>query len=614
MSAMKRGLAACIVLVLLLSGCQDQNRTLSSPAKPDAVSALKGLLATNDDKLYVYQDAAMGWNRFTIKTWVGENGIKPPDMNEYYDQDALGGISSIKAQMDFSVQSWGGYIFTNGFLKPQGTEPEPSSGNIFSHQDLSDATKISFYAKGKEGGEKVSFFCGGMGYNDFGPSMPYSDSTGMINSDAVALSNEWGKYSISLSGKDTGGIGYGFGWIAHAGDNRGKEQIEFYLDEICYEFDQGRREKALLPSYEARTTDTEEYILNNFAFTNDNAVACIALFRAGENMRGQQIADALAFTCQYDRSFSDGRVRNAYTCGNPESYPGWFSSLNEKYSLVPGFLHKETMKWHEDFYAVSTNLTSLAWTILALSEAYSCCPDKPEYLEAAKRVGEFALTLEDDAGFFSGYDGWEGGQVTNNRKSTRDNMEISAAFRRLCSLKGIAPEEIERYERAALNAESYVLSQFDAQNGCFAPGLGVAGSEDTVLLADNAIAVLALPDAYAQQKRQAIVYAEQHLAVESGFACSSADTRGAFWEGTALMALAYKNLGDAESAESLIRDLATAQHADGMLPSASIDELFSGRTNVHDQRKIFYYNRKHAGSTAFMALAELGEKGFRPAG
>lgn len=607
---MKRMIALCLVSLSVLSACQNQKK--SEPIKLDAVSALENQLSVNDGKLYVYQDYAIGWNRFVMRTWIGEGGTKPPDMDEYYDEEPFSGVSSIKAQIDFTAQSWGGYIFTNGSLKAGDTEPVTSSGDTKSGADLTGATALVFYARGKEGGEKVEFFCGGMGYDNFGASMPYADSSPTISSGTISLSKDWKAYSIPLKEKDMSNIGYGFAWIAYADQNKGKDRIEFYMDEIYYSFEDGRTQMLFAPSYEAYATDTEEYILNSIAYTHDNAAACIALFRAGKPERAKQIADALVFASENDRSFSDGRLRNGYTCGNIESYSGWISYLGGKFSLMPGFYHKQTMKWHEDFYTVSTNLTSLAWGILALSEAYDQCPDRRDYLEAAERIAAFALTLEDadHGGFFSGYEGWEGVQSNNYRKPTRDNIELLAALKRLAALPGIPPENVRIYENAAESAEDYILSQFDETTGCFLPGLDVAESADTVCLPDNAFAILVLPDKYAIQKERALEYIEKNLSVGDGFAYSNADTNGIFWENSGLMALVYMRLGSIKSTDRILKSMEEAQADDGMVFSANINGLFSGLVNFHDNRRVYYYNRKHIGATAFMALANMKANPF----
>ena len=607
---MRKMIVLCLA-VLLLFGCRKAEPP--HPAGQSAVSALEQQLSVNDGKLYVYKDYALGWNRFVMRSWMGENGIIPPEMDEYCPDSPYAGMSCIRARIDFTAQAWGGYAFTGGSLATGDSEPLTSSGNIKSGTDLTGAVSLVFYAKGKEGGEKVEFFCGGMGYDNFGAAAAYADSTPAVSTGTVTLSKDWEEYVIPLKEKDMSSIGYGFAWVAYADRNKNTDEIEFYLDEICYRFDDGRNGMLLAPSFEPYATDTEEYILNSIAYTNDNALACIALLRAGKTERAQQIADALAFAASHDRSFADGRLRNGYTCGNIESYPGWNSFLGGQFSLMPGFNHRQTMKWHEDFYTVSTSLISLSGSISALAEAAAACPEKTGYLDAAKRIAAFTLTLEDrrGGGFYSGYEGWEGAQTINLRKPVRDNLQMLAALKKLLAAPGLTPEETAAYEQAVQNTEAYLLSRFDPHRGCFLPGSEVAVSADVICLLDNAMAILVLSDEYSAEKEKALQYIEQNLRTEDGFACSNADLSGTGWEGTALMALVYLEHNRTDDARQLMESLDAAQADDGMMTAADINELFTGLANYHDNRPVLLYHRKHLGTTAMKALADMGKNPFR---
>ena len=608
---MEKIISFCLACMLFLAACSYTQSPV--PQKTNAVSALEELLGVNDGKIYVYKDYALGWNRFVLRSWMGENGVKPPDMDEYCDTEPYNGMSCVKAQIDFTVQAWGGYAFTNGSLASGDSEPVSSSGDVKSGACMTGAANLVFYAKGKEGGERVEFFCGGMGYDRFGAAVAYADSLPAISTGSVILTKDWKEYVIPLTDEDLSSIGYGFAWIAYADQNKNSSGIEFYMDDIYYQFEDNRKQMLLAPSFEPYATDTEEYIINSIAYVNDNALACIALLRAGKTEKAQQIADALVFAAYHDRSFSDGRLRNGYTCGNTESYPWWNSSLGDKFGLMPGFYHHQTMKWHEDFYAVSTNLSTLACGVLALSEAYCTSPEKTEYLEAAKRIASFALTLEDfdHGGFFLGYDGWEEAQSKNLRKPTMDNLEMLAALRKLLTIPQLTPEETAVYETMAQSIEAYILSQFDSAKGCFLPGAGVAVSEDVVCLFDNALAILVLTDDCIDKKEKALQYIEQNLKVGDGFGYSSADLRGISWEGTGLMALVYMELDLTDKAKQITEVLETAQSKDGLMTASDINELFKGLLNPHDNRRIYLYNRKHLGTTAIKALVDIGENPFQ---
>ncbi len=92
--------------------------------------------------------------------------------------------------------------------------------------DLRGAEKLTFWARGEKGGERiVAFKMGGL----VGP-YPDTDSA-MIG--PIRLTKEWTKYSIDLKDKDLRHIVGGFAFNVRRSDNpRG---ALFYLDEIAYE-------------------------------------------------------------------------------------------------------------------------------------------------------------------------------------------------------------------------------------------------------------------------------------------------------------------------------------------------------------------------------------------
>ncbi len=92
--------------------------------------------------------------------------------------------------------------------------------------DLSRATKLTFWARGEKGGEKISEFKMG------GLLGPYPD-TDSASIGPIQLKKEWTHYVIDLSGKDLRHILGGFAFSVRRAQNpRG---MTFYLDEIMYE-------------------------------------------------------------------------------------------------------------------------------------------------------------------------------------------------------------------------------------------------------------------------------------------------------------------------------------------------------------------------------------------
>ena len=112
--------------------------------------------------------------------------------------------------------SWGGVVWQS---------PANDWGDKPGGWDLTGAKKLTFWARGAEGGETVSFQLG-----LYKKDKKYFD-TGSGKLDKVVLTPEWKQYTIDLAGQDLSRIKSGFVWVV-AGSGKG---IVFYLDDIRYE-------------------------------------------------------------------------------------------------------------------------------------------------------------------------------------------------------------------------------------------------------------------------------------------------------------------------------------------------------------------------------------------
>jgi exo-beta-1,3-glucanase (GH17 family) len=110
--------------------------------------------------------------------------------------------------------------------------PEDNWATISESMDLSYTNKVTFWARGKDGGEKIRFLVGGIGTEDdpHPESLRPEESTGFIE-----LEDTWNVYTISLRGKDLTRVIGGFGWAADRCAN--PDGATFYLDDIVYEYD-----------------------------------------------------------------------------------------------------------------------------------------------------------------------------------------------------------------------------------------------------------------------------------------------------------------------------------------------------------------------------------------
>ena len=124
------------------------------------------------------------------------------------------GKTDLKVQYT-SGSGWGGVVWQS---------PANDWGEKPGGLNLTGAKKLTFWARGAQGGEKVSFSYGLL------DKAKYADSSkGEIKDQE--LTKEWKQYSIDLDGKDLSQIKTPFTWVLGAkGD-----PITFYLDDIKFE-------------------------------------------------------------------------------------------------------------------------------------------------------------------------------------------------------------------------------------------------------------------------------------------------------------------------------------------------------------------------------------------
>ncbi len=124
------------------------------------------------------------------------------------------GKTDIKVQYT-SGSGWGGVVWQS---------PANDWGEKPGGLNLTGAKKLTFWARGAEGGEKVSFSYGLL------DKAKYADSSkGEIKDQE--LTKEWKQYTIDLDGKDLSQIKTPFTWVLGANG----DPITFYLDDIKFE-------------------------------------------------------------------------------------------------------------------------------------------------------------------------------------------------------------------------------------------------------------------------------------------------------------------------------------------------------------------------------------------
>ena len=102
-----------------------------SESKDAAVAYLISRLNDGTDSVYVYKDFSDSANHFTQKAKIDDgNSDFVYDMNENWQEDPYSGDSAIECRVKTSGNSWGGWLFVNGYLPKGETVPHLSFGEI----------------------------------------------------------------------------------------------------------------------------------------------------------------------------------------------------------------------------------------------------------------------------------------------------------------------------------------------------------------------------------------------------------------------------------------------------------------------------------------------------
>jgi hypothetical protein len=341
--------------------------------------------------------------------------------------------------------------------------------------------------------------------------------------------------------------------------------------------------------------------LRSSAFTYDNALAAIALAACGEVDRARRIGDALLAALSRDRSFSDGRVRNAYRAGpvgpGPLALPGWWDA-------------KQTL-WAEDAYQDGTATGNVAWAALALLNLDAVAPSGG-YRTGARRLLAWIASQTTDArepkGYSGGVDGFDPSQTRLTWKSTEHNLDVHAVAAWLHRLDGGAEDAA-----IAATARSFLDAVYAPDPGVFRLGTTPQGNvQPTTHIALDTqlwplIGVIDSPESW----RRALDFAERNLATRGGFDFNE-DRDGLWVEGTAQAALTVRALGRHAEAERLLTTLAGQISPSGFLFATDVARLTTGIAigPASTGPDFYYFRRPHLGATAWGVLAARGWNPF----
>jgi hypothetical protein len=167
---------------------------------------------------YVYADRSTAKNHFIPSGFMGDySDIKYEGSCK---EDPYLGDTCIRVTYNgkrTQGAGWAGIMWQN---------PANNWGTIDGGLDLSKATKLTFWAKGAKGTERIEEFKVG------GLMGEFSDSDSATIG-PVMLNKTWTQYTIDLKGKDMSYIIGGFCWAANVDNN--PDGAVFYLDEIKFE-------------------------------------------------------------------------------------------------------------------------------------------------------------------------------------------------------------------------------------------------------------------------------------------------------------------------------------------------------------------------------------------
>lgn len=162
---------------------------------------------------------------------------KAASTNHYFPTGAMGDWPDIKRDDGWTANPHSGFTCIRFSYSNKATRGERWAGVYWQDPpdnwnlkrggyDLSGASKLTFWARGEKGGERIEEFkVGGIQ-----GSYPDTDSASI---GPIILTNEWKQYTIDLKGKNLSHIGGGFAWATNL--DVAPEGVTFYLDDIQYE-------------------------------------------------------------------------------------------------------------------------------------------------------------------------------------------------------------------------------------------------------------------------------------------------------------------------------------------------------------------------------------------
>lgn len=572
------------------------------------------------DRFAVYDDVSECGNHFHAWAKIPNAGAAVT-ISGSWTAEVHSGATAIRCEFqDTPGANFGGFYFLNGIL-PSGTSvPLPNFGTEpDAGIDLAGATELCFYAKGETGSEVVDLFMGGVGRDPQtgNPVAPHPDST-PVRKVTIPLDTAWTEYCIDLSGADLSYVLGGFGWVASDSANPGG--AVFYVDDIEYRLNPAAQaarldEHRFLRSFTTAPIQVAPPPVGDFdhrfrsvAFTYDNALALLAFLSEDSPdglRRAEIIGRAFLYAQGHDRIFTDGRLRDAYRCGDLALPPGWepLGSVS-----IPGYYDEPSGSFFE-VGQETLRVGNLAWAMTALLALFDRTGE-PDYLDGARLLGDLIHSFRSDAGTYPGFRGGiddpEGpSPIAVNWSSTEHNLDVHAAFSVMFDVTGEMPWQVD-----AQQARSFVETMWEVARGCYLAGTLDPDTRndlpDQLPLDTQSWSVLATDDALALHPQLLQCVESFHRTLHDGFNAFdfNDDGDGVWLEGTAQMALAYLAAEQSQPAQELQAELERAQ----MTPPWGDGEGIAAACHdgVDTGFGFFLFRRLHVAATAWHVFAQHG--------
>ncbi|MBU0469462.1 MAG: hypothetical protein KKD07_05900 [Candidatus Omnitrophica bacterium] len=210
------------VFLLFIIGCEKKPAQVKEKAvnKIEVKQSEKEVVVKNSFKpFYIYSNKGSRENHYVPSGFM-PNG-KCLAFSDAYTENCYSEETCMRivygVQCSREDQNWAGIYWLN---------PPNNWGQRKGGYNLTGAQKLSFWAKGENGGEQIQeITIGGITGN-------YPDSDIAVIG-PIILTKEWKQYTVDLRGKDLSYISGGFSWTTSADVNA--QSCIFYLDEIKFE-------------------------------------------------------------------------------------------------------------------------------------------------------------------------------------------------------------------------------------------------------------------------------------------------------------------------------------------------------------------------------------------